>query len=69
MDCSMRTHQGRSTKMMKPIICCSMPVPQLVLFSLWPTMKGGTRNQRHTSSTLKPRVASSSASCGFMLSC
>ena len=43
-----------------------MPLPQLVDFSVWPTMKGGTRNQRQIDSTLNARVSSSCASFGLM---
>ncbi|MOA04665.1 hypothetical protein D3C78_1242330 [compost metagenome] len=64
--CSIRVSHGRRVKVRKPIICCSMPVPQLVDFSEWPTMNGGTRNQRQISSTLKARDSSSWASFGLM---
>ncbi|MNV84679.1 hypothetical protein D3C71_1785720 [compost metagenome] len=66
MACSMRRSHGPSVNVRKPIICCSMPVPQLLDFSVWPTIQGGTRNQRQIASTENPRDSSSCASDGLM---
>ena len=44
-------------------------VPQVLALSPWPTSTGQTPYQRQISSTSKLRVDSSSASCGFMVSC
>src|SRR3546814_9658051 len=52
-----------------PSVCCSRPVPQLVDFSVWPTMKGGTPKKRHISSTEKARLSSICASSGLIVSC
>src|SRR3546814_4572642 len=49
--------------------CCSRPAPQLVDFSVWPTMKGGTPKKRHISSTEKARLSSICASSGLIVSC
>ncbi|KEA10122.1 hypothetical protein BH77_32280 [Pseudomonas aeruginosa C2773C] len=43
-----------------------MPVPQELDFSDWPTMKGGTLNQRQISSTLNARDSRSWASLGLI---
>ncbi len=40
--CSIRFRRLRSVKVTKPMVCCSRPVPQLVDFSVWPIMCGGT---------------------------
>ncbi|MNI68095.1 hypothetical protein D3C73_1237690 [compost metagenome] len=69
MLCSIRFIQGSRVKLRKPSICCSMPVPQLVLFEVWPTIHGGVRNQRQISSTLKARVCSICASSGVIDTC
>ena len=51
------------------MFCCSRPVPQEVVFSVYPTMKGGTRYQRQSSSTENARDSSICASSGFMVTC
>ena len=50
----------------KPIPCCSMPLPQLVVLSVMPIMWEGRRRSGQCRRTWKLRVSMSCASSGLI---